>query len=287
MIDTSETMRKYAEHQNAVNPVIPEDGDYIDGDGLIICGKCGRKKQTWIRIEGERIKVPCVCDCRQKEFDEQEQRFKEQENRRAMQRLRSASLMSGKFSAASFDAYYRRPENERAFRIARNYAGQFSQMAARNQGILFYGPVGTGKSYTAACIANDLLNRGVSVIMTSFVKLLQDFRDNETETAFLQMLDRVSLVIIDDLGAERDTDYALEKVYNVIDSRVRANRPLILTTNLSRQCMENTTDIRCQRIYDRIFEVCYPVEIAGNSLRVNQAMARERQMKGLLEKESQ
>ena len=53
------------------------------------------------------------------------------------------------------------------------------------------------------------------------------------EAAYIGMLNACSLLIIDDLGAERNTDYALEKVYNVIDSRVRADKPMILTTNLT------------------------------------------------------
>ena len=97
------------------------------------------------------------------------------------------------------------------------------------------------------------------------------------------MLNDASLLVLDDLGAERSTDYALEKVYNVIDSRVRANRPMILTTNLTMGEMTNPQDIRYSRIYDRIFECCYPVEVTGQSFRKAAAAARFEEMRKLVE----
>lgn len=139
-------------------------------------------------------------------------------------------------------------------------------MYQESQGIIFYGPVGTGKSFTAACIANNLLDNQTSVIMTSFVKILQNIQ-NQDEAAYIAMLNTAKLLILDDLGTERNTDFALEKVYNIIDSRSRSTKPMILTTNLSLEDMMNVQDIRYKRIYDRIFETCFPVEISGESFR--------------------
>lgn len=96
-------------------------------------------------------------------------------------------------------------------------------------------------------------------------------------------MNSASLVILDDLGAERNTDYALEIVYNVIDSRYRSRKPMIITTNLTLSEMQNPPDIRYSRIYDRIFEVCYPVEFTGKSLRMKEAASRFDDMKSLLE----
>lgn len=73
-------------------------------------------------------------------------------------------------------------------------------MKKKNQGLLFYGTVGTGKSYTAACIANELLQNCIPVIMTSFVKILQDIQGSKDEASYIQILNSASLLIIDDLG---------------------------------------------------------------------------------------
>ena len=164
------------------------------------------------------------------------------------------------------------------------YAEKFDLMLEKNQGLLFWGDVGTGKSYAAACIANHLLDRKVPVIMTSFVKLLEVIQaSREDEPAILSRLGYARLVIFDDLGAERGTDYALEKVYNIIDSRYRASLPMILTTNLTLKEMKEATDIRYSRIYDRIFEVCYPMEFTGPSWRKVEASRRFEEMRQFLE----
>ena len=120
--------------------------------------------------------------------------------------------------------------------------------------------------------------------MTSFVKLLasmQGFREDEDK--LITQLNRAKLLIIDDLGAERGTDFALEKVYNIVDSRYRAKKPVILTTNLTLKEMKEATDIRYSRIYDRIFEVCYPMQFTGVSWRKVEAARRFDEMKNLLE----
>lgn len=194
-------------------------------------------------------------------------------------------MMDDTFHTATFENFQVRKENENHLKIAKSYCEKFKIMYERNQGLLFYGTVGTGKSYTAACIANYLLEKNTSVVMTSFVRILQEMQgfDKEREESFSNHLNNVRLLIIDDLGAERSTDYALEKVYGIIDSRYRAKKPLILTTNLTLQQMQNTTDIRYERIYDRIFEMCYPMEFSGISWRKRQAFQRFEETRKILE----
>ena len=122
------------------------------------------------------------------------------------------------------------------------------------------------------------------VIMTSFVKLVDRLMHlNDPDNEFLiDRLNSADLVVIDDLGAERGTDFSLEKVYDVIDSRYRSGKPMILTTNLKLSDMQNCTDIRYNRIYDRIFEMCYPVKAIGRSWRKANAVSRFDDMKKIL-----
>ena len=99
----------------------------------------------------------------------------------------------------------------------------------------------------------------------------------------MQRLNAASLLVIDDLGVERSTDYTLEKVYDLVDTRYRANKPLILTTNLSVKEMQQNNDIRFGRIYDRIFEVCYPIELRGKSWRYGIAARRYDEMEKMMD----
>lgn len=249
-----------------------EDGDYIGEGGLVYCGKCNTHKEKIIDLPeilygpGKKRKVHCMCKCEQEAQERQKKKEQYEEEMARIRQMRDASMMDSKYREATFSNYRIYEQNRNAFRIARTYTDRFPEMLEENQGIIFYGPVGTGKSFTSACIANALLDNKVSVIMTSFVKILQNIQTQD-EAAYISILNSAKLLILDDLGTERNTDYALEKVYNIIDSRSRASKPMVLTTNLTLSEMLEAEDIRYKRIYDRIFETCVPVEVPGESFR--------------------
>ena len=93
----------------------------------------------------------------------------------------------------------------------------------------------------------------------------------EDRTAFLDSLRDYDLLIIDDLGAERNTEYALEQMFSIIDSRYRCNKPLIVTTNLMLDELKHPPDLAHARIYDRILERCAPILFAGKNFREDNA----------------
>lgn len=253
-------------------------------DGVLVCGKCHTNKEKKIQLAGECVTVRCICKCESEERERIQKQKDYEEEMRRIERLKVASLMDAKLKLATLKTFTQKEDNQKLYTIVKNYVDNFETFYKSNRGLLFWGTVGTGKSYAAACIANELLNRKIPVVMTSFVKVLQVIQDNtENETEFVNRLCAARLLIIDDLGTERNTDYALEKVYNVIDSRYRTGKPLILTTNLNLQDMQMTQDIRYQRIYDRIFEMCHPVMVNGTSWRINQAKERFNETKRLLE----
>ncbi len=274
-------------HPN-VEKVEMEEGDYVAEDGLIYCGKCHGKKQTRLPASeftgGKEVIVHCICRC---QVEANERRKKEEERKNAMwriERLKSASLIDDKLKNVRLCTFQKSADNQKVYELAERYVEKFDEMYQKRQGLLFWGTVGTGKSYTAACIANELLEKNIPVVMTSFVKILQDIQGyQEKERVFMSRLDYAELLIIDDLGTERNTDYALEKVYNIIDSRYRAGKPLILTTNMTVKEMQENTDIRYKRIYDRIFEMCFPVRVSGRSWREKEAARRFDEMKKLME----
>lgn len=259
------------------------EGDHIGEDGLVYCGKCGSRKQLRVKFGDKTHVVRCVCKCESKELEEKKRQEEYEEQMRRINRMKEASMMDKKYREVTFDKYEVREENKKVFEMAKKYADRFQDMYKKNQGLLLYGPVGTGKSFTAACIGNYLLNNAKPIIMTSFVKILQDIWENDREAEYITILNSVSLLIIDDLGTERETDYALEKVYNIIDSRVRANKPMIITSNLELNDMMECEDIRKKRIYDRILECCYPMYVGGKSFRMMKAAQRFDEMKDFLE----
>lgn len=264
------------------------EGDYIGKDGLLYCGVCRTKKQTRLPASdftgGREIIVPCICKCKVEENKRKEEEEKKRQEMQRLERLKASSLMDAKLKAARLDGYQVDGDNQKIYNLAGNYVKRFDEMYEKRQGLLFWGTVGTGKSYTAACIANELLDQMIPVVMTSFVKILQNIQGNpDEEERIMAGLNVAKLLIIDDLGAERSTDYASEKVYNIIDSRYLSGKPLILTTNMTLKDMQESEDIRYRRIYDRIFEMCFPVRFAGRSWREKAASKRFDAMKNLME----
>lgn len=271
-----------------IKDVQMNEGDYIGEDGLIYCGKCNEKKQRKIPASDftnwEEMVVRCICKCQIREKKIQQEEEEKIQKIERIERLKNSSLIDYKLREVRFNDFQKDSDNQKAYNLARRYVDRFDEMYKDNQGILLWGTVGTGKSFIAACIANELLDRMVPVIMTSFVKILQNIQGNpDEEKVFMNRLNDASLLIIDDLGTERNTDYALEKVYNIIDSRYRLGKPLILTTNMTVSEMQENTDIRYKRIYDRIFEMCFPVRISGKSWRQKEAAKRFDEMKKLME----
>lgn len=159
-------------------------------------------------------------------------------------------------------------------KVARDYVSKWSDFASKNAGLVLWGDVGTGKTFFAACIANALVEQNVSVKMTNFSTILNDLFAESDKKKYLNRLNDHSLLIIDDLGIERGTEYALEQVYNVIDTRYKSGKPLIVTTNLTLDELKAPVDIPHKRIYDRVLGMCVPVMFNGVNFRKEEAAAK-------------
>ena len=159
-------------------------------------------------------------------------------------------------------------------KVAKDYVSKWSDFASKNAGLVIWGDVGTGKTFFAACIANALVEQNVSVKMTNFSTILNDLFAESDKNQYLDRLNKHSLLIIDDLGIERGTEYALEQVYNVIDTRYKRGKPLIGTTNLTLDELKFPTDIPHKRIYDRVLGMCVPVMFNGMNFRKEEAAAK-------------
>lgn len=114
-----------------------------------------------------------------------------------------------------------------------------------NTGLLLFGDVGTGKSFFAGCIANALLDRDIPVLMTNFPTILNRLTGmfSEDRADFIASLGVYDLLIIDDLGVERNTEYTMEQMFTVIDCRYRSHKPMIITTNLKLEEIKNSRPI--------------------------------------------
>lgn len=171
---------------------------------------------------------------------------------------------------------------------ARNYVIHWDQMREENLGLLFWGRPGNGKTFAAACIANALLEReemgATTVKMTTFATILSKLTGMSAQDKewYLEGFRSCDLLILDDFGMERHTDYAREQLFQLIDGRYLARRPLIITTNLSLRELKQPADLSQQRIFDRVLELCVPVCFDGESLRQEKAKENLRRYKELI-----
>ena len=257
------------EMENAANEGMKAADDYMDTEtGLLMCGKCHTKKQKKISFLGVERVVGCLCQCAAEEMEREREKHREEEELLHIRQMKSAGLQDSTF----FDyTFVNSDETHPCAKYARRYVEHFAEFQKNGQGLLFWGNVGTGKTFLAGCIANALMEKNIPVLMTSFPKLLNALGGlySGEKNEYLKSLNQYRLLIIDDLGVERDTPYVLETVYLVIDERYKSGKPFIITTNLSLEELRNPADLEHGRIYDRIMERCVPVAFSGKNYRTD------------------
>ena len=242
-----------------------EHFDYYK-DGLLICGKCNTPKECVVEVLGTLRKFGCMCKCQSEEYRAMQEQIRQREEFERIGRLRTQGIQDRCYCNWTFENDDGR--NPQQMDKAMRYCLRWEEMYRDNIGLLLWGNVGTGKTFFAACIANYLIDRGVPVLMTNFIRLSNALMAlDEDRNEYIKSLDSYKLLIIDDLGAERQSDYMLEQVYNIIDSRYKNGQPLIVTTNLPLSEIKNPSDIKYSRIYSRIIEMCVPIRFEGQDRR--------------------
>ena len=263
---------------------IPENArDYHGEDGLLYCGKCHTPKEaffpTGIALMGKN-KHPVECACKRTEREKQEAIINGQRHNDLVRRLKADGFSDPVMLDWTFEN-----DNGRSLQMhhAHCYVAQWQTMRSENLGLLLWGGVGTGKSFLAGCIANALMEQEVPVRMTNFARILNELNSSFSgRNEIVDKLCRYPLLIIDDFGMERSTEYALEQIYNIVDSRYRSQKPLIITTNLTLDELRHPQDTAHARIYDRLQEMCVPVSCIGVSFRKETSQEKLERLKVLI-----
>lgn len=256
----------------------------VSRSSLLHCPVCGEARETVVNISGTDQIVRCICRCEEEKYQAEENVRLQRERLIRIEQLKIHGLQDPALRDYTFaNDLGDNPVMEKA----RIYVWKWDAFKEADIGLLLFGSVGTGKSFFAGCIANALLDQGIPVLMTNFPKVLNALGPlySDERNAYINSLNAYDLLIIDDLGAERETDYALEQIYSIIDARYRSRKPLIITTNLSLQEMKGYatgSDLRYARIYDRVLEMCQPIAFTGKNYRQKKAAESYRQALSLL-----
>ena len=241
-----------------------KEGDY-EQDGLLYCGSCHTPKEAKIVLCGRLKVVSVTCKCASAEWEAKEEARKREEERLKLEGKREIWIADKHLRKSTFANANRSKLLDKCWR----YADQWDKVQKENSGLLFYGDPGGGKTYAAACIANALIDNGIPAMITSFPRILAASWDDRAD--IVRQCKWFPLLVLDDLGAERSSDYALEVVYTVVNERYKSDKPLIVTTNMGLADMKSPKSIEYQRIYERILEMCVPVYVEPARYRAAEA----------------
>ena len=263
---------------------IQRDDEYLDpADGLLHCKTCHGLRQTVIPAPGGTgfLRPRCLCPCQSAAEKQRKAAEEKRERLERIQRRKAHGLQDRRLYDCTFANDNGKTPGLTA--KAKRYVEHWEDAARKNIGLLLFGDVGTGKSFLAGCIANALMEQEVPVRMTNFARILNELNSSFSgRNDVVDKLCRYPLLIIDDFGMERGTEYALEQIYNIVDSRYRSRKPLIVTTNLTPDEIQYPQDTAHARIYDRLLEMYVPISCIGVSLRKENAQEKLERLKILI-----
>ena len=195
---------------------------------------------------------------------------------RRVNRAVSGRMGSGipkRFRGVSFDRKPICDLDPLVLREVRAFAERIAARVDAGQGLWFYGDVGTGKTSLAMLVSKAAQDAGRSVAIYSVPRLVAEIRDtygSDSADSYMRLFRRlcaVDLLHLDDLGAERRTEWVLEQLYSIINERWQNERSILVTTNITDldQLREQVTD----RTVSRLAEICGdPIPIMGRDLRM-------------------
>ena len=262
----------------------------VDKNDYIECEYCKnklyRKTIEWelygtnrvITLDYER------CQCKEakefwKEYDLKKLRIIEEEKKlelmqefsRKVEKIIKNSKMSKRNLSYKFDNFEINNCNKKVFNNLINYSEKLVNNIEK-KGVILVGNNGVGKTHLACSIANRFIEKGIPVIYGTLINLLAELRNsyeidyNISEMEIIKLYENVDLLIIDDLGKEKPSEWGLEKLFTIINSRYENNLPVIITTNYNQNSLAERLSLNgeietAKSIISRLYEMCYLVKI--------------------------
>lgn len=241
------------------------EGCSVDSQGYMVCPTCKQRKQIDITLFGKTTRVPCICKCEERADEEEQARKKAEAKKEYVETLCKNGFYNKCYlkNVFSNDMY----STSQTSKVCRNYVTYFGEMYQKGYGLILYGNVGTGKTFYSVCIANALMDMGMSIAVTSLAELSNRMSVNYgvNRNEILRCVESVDLLVLDDLGTERTTSTAMESIFSIINARYNANKPMIISTNLSLADLSNPKTVDESRLYSRILEKCKYVLVESSA----------------------
>ena len=176
-----------------------------------------------------------------------------------------------------FENFEVNSNNKKVYQSLKNYSEKLVNEVER-KGLILVGNNGVGKTHLACSIANELIKNGIPIIYGTLINLLAELKNtydvyNISEMEIIKLYEKIDLLVIDDLGKEKPSEWGLEKLFTIINSRYENNLPVIITTNYDQNSLINRLSINGEietvnSIISRLYEMCYLVKIEYRDHRI-------------------
>ena len=245
------------------------------------CEFCGKEltpiglDYLYANISPDTIKYE-RCNCNEVQeywnnVDKQEYEIEKRKHyKNIINKIYKKNYVEEKFQEQNFENFNINSENEIAVKVAKDYTDK-SIERMQNDGLIITGESGVGKTHLAASIANKLIENDKIVLMGRLTTLLdmikETFRDNtKSENELIELYSNVDMIIIDDLGTEKISQWALEKLYTIIQNRNENRLPIIITTRFDKQgLIERFSQSQDEQLVDaiisKLYQMCYGITL--------------------------
>ena len=190
---------------------------------------------------------------------------RKQAQRAKLEMLIKNAHLSKRFISRNFSTYIVNEANKSAFQACKSYAESYP----KDSGLFLYGPPGTGKTHLAVATLLDILNKGhKGMIITAtdlFYEIRKSFAPGNEVNSILEMVKKAEFLVLDDLGAEKETEFVIETLYQIINSRYNDMLPIVITSNIT---IAEIAEIFGVRTASRLREMCRGVKFSGSDYRL-------------------
>jgi len=223
--------------------------------------ECNKAKAYWNEYALKKLRM----------LEEERKLELMQEFSRKVEKIIKNSKMSKRNLNYKFENFESNTSNKKVFNNLKDYSEKLVN-GIEKKGLILVGNNGVGKTHLACSIANKLIENGIPVIYGTLINLLAELRNSYTtdndisEIEIIKLYENVDLLVIDDLGKEKPSEWGIEKLFTIINSRYENNLPVIITTNYNQNSLVQRLSIdgeieTAKSIISRLYEMCYLVKI--------------------------